>query len=268
MEISFLDIKYGGWTLTKKLGQTLIPYFAFFLPFGIILLLQDRTKNNFFLLFLITVYLITLIRIFVLVQDLRLILVLYPIFSIISIITIEHLTSKIEIKKICLILIMGGILILSWFTLYSTIESEYEKEVTTFANYMVNNVKVSNNFYPESGYIYGVWASSNLEFPILSSSAGYNGPELLDYIENSYDYLEQNAESIEEYIVLSREQGLSHLIVDGADKRSSYFNDLFYNEEKYTYLIKEFDSIEHGYKQYKVKVFRIDYNNFESVNLE
>ena len=64
---------------------------------------------------------------------------------------------------------------------------------------------------------------------------------------------------------MSREQELTHLVVDGTDKRSSYFNDLFYNEEKYTYLTKEFDSAEHGYKQYKVKVFKIDYTYFDSI---
>ena len=133
---------------------------------------------------------------------------------------------------------------------------------------MANNVKVSNNFYPESGFVYGAWASSNLEFPILSSSAKYEGPELLDYVENSYDYLEKEAKSIDEYIVLSRNQGLSHLVVDGNDKRALYFKDLFYNEEKYSYLIKEFDSVEQGYKQYKVKIFKIDYNDFEKLNFQ
>ena len=127
---------------------------------------------------------------------------------------------------------------------------------------MVNNVQVSNNFYPESGYIYAVWASLNLEFPILSSAAEYKGPELLDYVKNSYDYLEENANSIEEYIILSKDQELSHLVLDGSDKRSLYFNDVYFNEEKYPYLIKEFDSSDHGYKQYNVKVFKINYNIF------
>jgi 4-amino-4-deoxy-L-arabinose transferase-like glycosyltransferase len=266
--ISSSDVENGIWTLAKRLAQTLIPYFVFFLPFGIFLLFQNRKKNNIFLLLAVTIYTIALIRMFILVQDLRLMLVLYPLFSIISVIAIQHLTLKIEIKKIFLISIIIGILILSWFTLYSTIESEYEKEVNLFANYMVNNVNVSNNFYPESGYIYGVWASSNLEFPIISYNAKYNGPSLLDYVKDSYDYLENNADSIEEYIIISKDQGLSHLVVDDNDKRTLYFNDLFHNEEKYPYLIKEFDSIEHGYKQYKVKVFRINYNDFKILNLE
>ena len=192
------------------------------------------------------------------VSDLRLMLILYPLFVILSLYTIQHLTNKLKLKKIFLVLIVGACLILSVYFLYSNNNSEYEKEVNTFAKYMVNNVQVSNNFYPESGFVYGAWASSNLEFPSLSYSIVYSGPELLDYVKNSYNYLEEEAKTVEEYIILSKEQGLSHLVVDGSDKRSSYFNDLFYNEEKYPYLIKEFDSVQHGYTQYQVKVFKIN----------
>ena len=36
---------------------------------------------------------------------------------------------------------------------------------------------------------------------------------------------------------------------------------VFKNEEKYNYLIKEFDSSEHG-NNYHVKKFKIDYDRF------
>jgi len=252
----------GMETLTKRLMQSMIPYFALFAPFGIILLLKDKNKNKLLIIITLLIYLIASVRMFSVVQDLRLILILYPLFSILSVYTIQHLTQKFELKKIFFVLIIGGCLILSTYFIYLDTDSEYQKEAVIFANYMVNNVQVSNNFYPESGYIYAVWASLNLEFPILSSATEYKGPELLDYVKNSYDYLEENANSIEEYIILSKDQELSHLVVDGSDKRSLYFNDVYFNEEKYPYLIKEFDSSDHGYKQYNVKVFKINYNIF------
>ena len=264
-EISFSDVKNSMWTLAKRLVQSLIPYFVFFLPFGIILLFQNRNKNNIFILLAIIVYTIALIRIFMLVQDLRLMFVLYPLFSIISVIAVEYLTSNIKIKKIFIISIMVGILILSWFFLYSNTNYDYDKEVVKFADYMINNVKVSNNFYPESGYIYGVWASSSLKYPILSSDAEYTGPELLDYVKGSnFVYLEKSANSVEDYIRLARDNDLSHLIIDNNEKRQSYFKDVFYYEEKYPYLIKEFDSTKEGYRYYNVKVFKIDYEYLDS----
>lgn len=261
-------ISQGVETMTKRLAQSMIPYFGLLVPFGLILIFREKNKNKILIIISLLVYLIASVKMFSIVSDLRLILILYPIFAILSVYTIQHLTQKYELKKIVLILIISACLILSIYFLYSDNNTEYEKEAYDFANYMVNNVKVSNNFYPESGYVYGAWASTNLEFPILSSSVKYNGPELLDYIENSYEYLEKEAKSIDEYIVLSRNQGLSHLVVDGSDKRASYFNDLFYNEEKYSYLIKEFDSVEQGYNQYKVKVFKINYDDFKKLNLQ
>lgn len=266
--ITINSISKGMETLIKRLAQSMIPYFALFVPFGLILIFKEGSKNRILIITSLIIYLIASVRMFSIVTDLRLILVLYPLFAILSVYTIQHLTQKSEFKKIFLVLIICGCLVLSTYFLYSNINSEYEKEVSRFADYMVNNVKVSNNFYPESGFVYGAWASSNLKFPTLSSSVDYDGPELLDYVKNSYDYLEEEAKSVKEYIILSRDQGLTHLVVDGSDKRSSYFNDLFYNEKKYPYLIKEFDSMEHGYKQYKVKVFEINYEEFKKSSLD
>ncbi len=266
--ISINNISQGTETLIKRLAQSMIPYFALFVPFGVILIFKEKNKNRILIIISLLIYLIASVRMFSVVTDLRLILILYPLFAILSVYTIQHLTQKSDFKKIFLVLTICGCLVLSTYFLYSEIDSSYEKEANRFADYMVSNVKVSNNFYPESGYVYAAWVSSNLEFPTLSYSIDYNGPELLDYVKNSYNYIEKEAVSVEEYIILSREQGLTHLVVDGTDKRSSYFNDLFYNEEKYQYLTKEFDSTEQGYKQYKVKVFKINYSDFEKLKSE
>ena len=42
--------------------------------------------------------------------------------------------------------------------------------------------------------------------------------------------------------------------------------DVFKNEEKYPYLIKQYDSIEYGYT-YHIKIFKIDYKIFENAML-
>jgi hypothetical protein len=83
--------------------------------------------------------------------------------------------------------------------------------------------------------------------------------------DSNFVYLTNSANSVEEYIKLARNQDLSHLVVDNNEKRSLYFKDIFYNEEKYPYLIKEFDSIEKGYTHYNVKIFKIDYKSFDEI---
>lgn len=263
--VNLPNLLKGVETMVKRLGQSMIPYFAFFVPFGIILLFKNKNKENNLIIISLLVYSLGMIRVFYAVGDLRLIFFLYPLFIILSLQTIRYVGENIEFKKIFLIGIMGSVLLLSWFFLYSNTEYEYNKEVIQFASYMVKNVKVSNNFYPESGNIYAVWASSNLKLPILSSDAKYTGPDLLDYVKGTnYVYLTQSANSVEEYIKLARDQNLSHLVIDDNEKRPSYFKDIFYHEEKYPYLIKEFDSAEEGYRYYNVKVFKIDYEYFDS----
>ena len=262
----------GVETLIKRVAQSMIPYFALFVPFGLILVFKDENKNKFLIIIVLIIYLIALVRMFSVVSDGRLLLVLYPLFAILSLYTIRHITEKFEFKKIFLILMICGCIVLSSYFLYSNNDSEYQKEAYTFANYVVNNVAVSNNFYPESGLVYGAWASSELKYPILSTNAEYTGPQLLDYVNQSYlgsnttnaVYLAQSANSLEEYIKLAKNQNLSHLVIDDNEKRSSYFKDVFYHEEKYPYLIKEFDSIKEGYSYYNVKVFKIDYEYFNS----
>ena len=252
-------------TLAKRLGQSMIPYFALFVPFGSILIFKNRNHQMTFVILTIIIYLVVATRIFFVASDLRYILFLYPLFAILSVFAIKHLGDPLTNRNTFLVLIIGSIMLLSWFFLYNNNNNEYEKEALRFAAYLVGNVKVVNNYYPESGYIYAAWASTHLTFPILSSSVTYTGPEALDYIKNTFDYLEKNANSVEEYIELARNQGLTHLVLDGNKKRAFYFNDAFYNEAKYTYLIKEFDSKEHGYKYYHVKVFKIDYSRFDSM---
>jgi hypothetical protein len=256
----------GVETMIKRLAQSMIPYFAFFVPFGIVLLFKNQNKQNNLIVISLLIYSLVAVRMFFVVGDLRMIFFLYPLFIILSLQTIRHIGSNFEFKRIFLIGIMGSILLLSWFFLYSNVEYDYDKEVILFADYMVSNVKVSNNFYPESGYVYGVWASSSLKYPVLTSDAEYTGPQLLDYVKGTnYVYLIQSANSVEKYIELARDQNLSHLVIDNNEKRSLYFKDVFYHEENYPYLIKEFDSIKEGYSYYNVKVFKIDYEYFDSI---
>jgi len=260
------DIDTGFETFAKRIAQSMIPYFALFVPFGIILALKDKNKNKILILILLLIYLAALIRMFSVVSDGRLLLVLFPLFGIFSVYTIRYFTEKFEFKKISLILIISACLILSIYFLYSNDNSEHQRESYDFANYMIDNVKVSNNFYPESGLVYGAWASSKLDFPILSSDAKYSGTELLDYVKNSnFEYITEKANSVEEYIQLARDQDLSHLVIDNNEKRPTYFKDIFYNEENYPYLLKEFDSLLEGYRHYNVKVFKIDYNQFDII---
>ena len=56
---------------------------------------------------------------------------------------------------------------------------------------------------------------------------------------------------------------LSHIITDNDPKRPLFLKDVFLHEEKYPYLVKQFDSKNHGF-MHEVKIFKIDYEIFNS----
>ncbi len=71
-------------------------------------------------------------------------------------------------------------------------------------------------------------------------------------------------QSLQEFIDKNRKDGLDYIVVDGKPSRPVFLNDVFYNEQKYMYLKKVYDSLDYGYN-YHVKIFKIDYEKFEEL---
>ena len=69
--------------------------------------------------------------------------------------------------------------------------------------------------------------------------------------------------TVEELVTNGETRDLKYIAI--LEKGSYFFpflNDLYYNEEKYPYTKKIFDSNEMNYKEFKIKVFEIDYKKF------
>jgi hypothetical protein len=64
--------------------------------------------------------------------------------------------------------------------------------------------------------------------------------------------------SLVEFIDSSKDQGLTHLAVDGREHQPGFLMDVFYHDEKYPYLKIIYDSTELGMK-YHVKIYEIDF---------
>ena len=72
-------------------------------------------------------------------------------------------------------------------------------------------------------------------------------------------------DNLEEYLKLLKEQKVTHLLLDEVNhsmfinnELRSQLSDVFANEQKYAFLIKEYDSKDQGF-QYHLKLFRINY---------
>ena len=84
----------------------------------------------------------------------------------------------------------------------------------------------------------------------------------VDAIETGCRQFDYN--SLNEFVDYGKNEGLTHIVADENEKRPQFLKDVFYNEKKFPYLIKIYDSSEQGY-DYHLKIFRIDYEKFESI---
>jgi hypothetical protein len=64
--------------------------------------------------------------------------------------------------------------------------------------------------------------------------------------------------SLVEFIDSSKDQGLTHLAVDGREHQPEFLRDVFYHDERYPYLKIIYQSSELG-MQYHVKIYEIDF---------
>lgn len=240
--------------LVKFLGWISIPQFIFFIPFGVIMLFKKIDYKKITLI--ITLFVLLLPAFYVYsreIQETRYLFQIYPIFCIISIFTIQKFVKFTKPKTLLVLLLVGITLSSLGFLQYKAIDYEREREALEIA-YKVYDVTDGVNYYdPEMMYLNFVRYDKVDHFPVLTTS-----PPLpkLNFIDK-YDFA-----SINEYIQYGKENGLTHLVLDGHHEIPPILNDIFFNERDYPYVTKIYDSLEHGYK-YHVKIFKIDYQIFE-----
>lgn len=258
---NFYDIiMKGGEVLGKRIFQTMSPYFIIFVPFGIVMVFQEKNRYNMSIILTLGIALTFSVYVFWASTDIRNIFWLYPLFAILSVFTIKRMGENISLRHLVLISTIGGIILLSWFYLFvNEKDFEHETEALGIANYLAENTKVINHYLPESGYLAIKPLEEVEKFPILHTSISPTIPRVLEIHRSNQSIFS----SLEEFIIESRDEGLTHIVIDENPNRPDYLKELFHNEKKYTYLEKVFDSRENDY-DYHVKVFKINYKEFDS----
>jgi len=239
---------------TKYLGWVMIPNFLVFVPFGFIQFLRTRTKEtNFIIIFLILSSLPILYAYIVEAQDTRYFYFLYPIFSLISLFAVKTYLGKFSKKDFVISLIIIGIVAGSvTFYEYKKVDYEKELELNDIAKIAAKTAS-GLNFHPsETRYIRA--AELPTEWPFLF----YDKMHKIKSVPTS------NYEDLERFIAGSR-NNLTHLIVDDDPRLPEFLQNVYYNEDKYEYLNKVFDSSEIGFK-HNVKIFSIDFQKFDAAN--
>lgn len=248
----------GAVNLIKTAGIALIPNFIFFLPACFFLIFKKRDyKKNTLILFSIIMSLPILYIFGRNVMDVRYVFILYPIFTLATLYFIKKIILNNRLRNklyfvVIVIIILSSIIYLNNFS----IDYERERELFMAAKWIAKNTNGVNELHDISKYHSAAGIALN-PFPVLKIDAIEYEPLRID----SYEY-----NSLNDYIKFGKKNGLTHLVVDG-NHNNDYFNEIFFDKVKYPYLIKEFDSLDHGF-QYHVKIYKIDYSIFDSISNE
>ena len=237
--------------IIKLTGWSLIPIFILFVPIGIILIFRDRSSNNITIIVTTISMMLPVLYGFSSNPDTRYIYPLYPLLIILSLFTIKKIRDKVMNHNTILLWILIGILVSSCIYLdFKKFDNEHQREAFVVAQHAVSVANGINDYYPEESYI--VVAEMPKDWPQLKSSIDFH----------VHAVSTQEYDSLEKYIESSKNNGLTHLVLDGNKIRPSFLNDVYYHDEKYPYLTKVYDSIDDNLK-YHVKIYKIDYSKFE-----
>ena len=282
--LGLMDRYVNGLTnLFNVLFRILYPYLFILIPFGILFSLRPieqklkHIKTNWIMILsLIAVLAIP----FAIIEERRFLFALFPFVIILSTIPIQRVTNyglstfsfNERQKSVFLVIVVGVVLLLSTtFTMkvgefgYGLPNSVLEHEKIEFTKYLVENfdgrILHDEDVVDYLVYVY-LTQDDNADFKEYKSTKGKDPyPDL--YEPGKVVWLQVNGKTIEELITNGETIGLKYI---GILEKGSYFfpfmNDLYYNEEKYPYMEKIFDSNEMNYKEFKIKAFEIDYEKF------
>ena len=269
--------------LFNVLFRILYPYLFILIPFGILFSLRPieqklkHIKTNWIMILsLIAVLAIP----FAIIEERRFLFALFPFVIILSTIPIQRVTNyglstfsfNERQKSVFLVIVVGVVLLLSaTFTMkvgefgYGLPNSVLEHEKIEFTKYLVENFD-GRILHDEDVVDYLVYVSltqdDNADFKEFKSPRGKDPyPDL--YEPGKVVWVQVNGKTIEELITNGETVGLKYISIQ--EKGSYIFpfmNDLYYNEEKYPYMEKIFDSNEMNYKEFKMKAFEINYEKF------
>ena len=262
-------------SLIKSTGLAVFPIFFIFVPLGLYVFFRKRNFDKYVVLLFLAF--LTLPIIYASIREItepRYLFSLFPILSLFSIYTVKEIIEKFNRTKLVFIITIFVVLSLSVvFLEYTKIDYQHEMEAYQIGFEVHKSASVINEYMPEVKFVHGkddlFWNLGT--FPVLSSETErkVKGIKTYDYdtcfkekeLETGcrqYDY-----PSLNKFIDFGKNHGLTHIIADGNSNRPDFIKDVFENEE-IPYLIKIYDSAEHGY-DYHLKIFRIDYEKFELI---
>ena len=272
--------------LFNVLFRILFPYLIVLIPFGVLFSLRpikQKLRNIKANWIMIIVTISILIIPFAIADERRYLFSLFPFLIILSTIPIQRVTDyglstfsfNERQKSTFLVIIVGIVILLSGiFTTgitgfgYGLPNTALENEKIKFTEYLVENFdgRMLRDEVVNDYLAYVNLTSDDNDFKTFKSPRGKNPyPDL--YEPGKVVRISVYGKTVEELVTNGETRELKYIAI--LEKGSYFFpflNDLYYNEEKYPYMKKIFDSNEMIYKEFKTKVFEIDYKIYHELN--
>jgi hypothetical protein len=258
------------------------PYLFILIPFGILFSLRpvDQKLKNIKANWIIIITIISVIMIpFAIIDERRWLFPIFPFLIILSTIPIQRITNyglntfqfSEKQKSIFLVGVICTVLILACtFTMgiggigYGSPNSALEHEKIKFTENLIENFdgRILRDQTVDDYLAYVNITSGDNDFKTFKSPRGKDPyPDL--YEPGKVVRISVYGKTIEELIINGETKGLKYIgILEDGSYFFPFLNDIYFNEENYPYMKKVFDSNEMGYKEFKIKVFEIDYKNF------
>ena len=255
--LTFMTV--GLTNLLKYMGWVLIPTFVFFVPLGFFIILKKRDFKTSTIFLVGIVMLIPAFYAYARgIEETRYLYFIFPIFCVFSSFTLMKLYDMVPRKWLGTLLICGILIGSVMFLDYQKVDYEHERESYLIAKEITKIASGINHYNPESKYIHIAEIEQNWPIIPLPKETPYDQTyEIKKISPDKYS-------TLEDYIQSSEDKGLTHLVIKKEGNHVKFLEDIFHNEEKYSYLIKQYDSSEYGF-DFKIKMYKIDYIQFKKI---
>jgi len=240
--------------LLKFIGLALIPYFAFFVLYNIILRIKNKKSikldwDKKMIVFTASIMFLPALYAYMRgIEEIRYVLIIIPLVCILSISWTNSISEKISKNLGVIIILMVLVLISSIiFIEFEKRDSIHDRESFLISQKIVELTNMTNSFH-QSGYVKTAVLSSS--WPVLPE-AGQNGKPIHVFQKIPT----KNYHDLEEFIIDSEKSSLKYLVID---KDNELFDDLRINPAKYPYLVKKFDSGDFDYTN-QFSIYEINY---------
>ena len=267
-------IKYAGWVQ--------IPSFIIFIPLGIILIFKSIDYKKITIILSILIMLIPAFYGYSReIQDTKYLYVLYPIFCVLACFTFKIFLEKFHRRNLIFCVIIGGIILSSMiFVEWKAMDNEHYRETyKIFTEIGQKEMKINKElglYGGELTYFSWIVLHNVDEFPvsyfekpsskITWTPFGGKAVTISGLIKESEEYHNPEIDNLRDYFQVLEKQKITHLLLDEINNSSLindelrlHLSDIFNHENKYPFLVKEYDSRENGFN-YHVKLFKIDYD--------